>query len=538
MRTWPVLALLFAAACTASPAVPGPDLPSFSGEVSILKAEWGQSVLKADLRLVGAKPALLRVHLVGDREGLPGNLKGEVFRGSQRLGELGFTGPATLPATINPAELNQTFRATVPAHWVVAGLEVRLLADPSNQVDENNEADNRLTLTPAVGAGTVFPLTLVPVLQPGQTTPPTLPATDLLRDMLPVQEVQAATRPPFSYGATVGNASSDWSNLLSALRSLRTSDGSSRYYYGVVRVGYSSGIAGIGYVGFPVSAGWDFSSSAARIMVHEIGHNLGRGHAPCNVTGEPGYPYPGGSIGTWGYNVASGVLFNPAQYKDVMSYCNPQWISDYSYAGMQGFLEARSPSAQLRSQGRVQEVLLFSGRIWGGQLQLNPVIKLQAVPEMPQPGVYKLRLDTDGGVVEASFQTEAVEAPHGPGQPPVEGWSEEHFSFSLPNPGAVRGLEFTQAGRRLFQRSTEPRVQGQNAPGIGLLEQDGRISLTWNHHAYPFASVAHLGSQRTTLGLWLQGGEATLSTKGLEAGGRLEVSLSDGIDSVRQEFAR
>lgn len=538
MRAWLVLALLSLAACTTSPSVPGPGLPSVSGEVTILKAEWGQSVLKADLRLVAGKPALLRVHIIGDRDGLPGILRGEVFQGSNRLGELTFTGPATIPTTINPAELAQTYRATVPANWVVVGTEVRLQADPSNQIGESNEADNRLILKPAVGIGTVLLLTLVPVVQPGQTSQPTLPATGLLRDMLPVREVQTTTRPPFSYGATVGNAGSDWSSLLSALRSLRTSDGSSRYYYGVVRVGYSSGIAGIGYIGLPVSAGWDASSSAARIMVHEIGHNLGRDHAPCNVTGDPNYPYQGGLIGTWGYNVASGVLFNPAQYKDVMSYCNPQWISDYTYAGMQGFLEARPPSVQSHSQGAAQEVLLLSGRIRGGRVELNPIVQMHAVPEPPLPGSYRMRLDTEGGLVEVAFQTERVAAPHGPGQPPQEAWSEEHFSFSLPNPGAVRGLEVTQAGRRLFQRTSAPRVQGQRAPKVGLLEQSGSITLSWDHRAYPHATLAHLGSQRTTLGLWLQGGIATLSTEGLEAGGRLEVTLSDGINSIRQEFAR
>ncbi len=538
MRAWPILALLSAAACTASPAVPSPGLPSFSGEVTILKAEWGQSVLKADLRLVAAKPALLRVHLVGDREGLPGSLRGEVFQGSNRLGELRFTGPTTLPTALNPAELEATYRATLPANWVGRGMEVRLQADPSNQIGESNEADNQLILKPSVGIGTVLPLTLVPVVQPGQSTPPTLPATDLLRDMLPLREVQATPRPPFSYGATVGNASSDWSGLLSALRDLRTSDGSSRYYYGVVRVGYSSGIAGIGYIGFPVSAGWDSSNSAARIMVHEIGHNLGRDHAPCNVSGDPNYPYPGASIGTWGYNVAGGVLFDPARYKDVMSYCNPQWISDYSYAGMQGFLEARPPSAQLQNQGAAQEVLLISGRIRGGQVELNPIAHIHAVPQPPRPGAYRLRLDTEGGLVEVAFQTERVAAPHGPGQSPEEAWSEEHFSFSLPNPGAVRGLEVIRAGRRLFQRTAAPRVQDQRAPQVGLLEQGGSLTLSWDHRTYPYAAVAHLGRQRTTLGLWLEGGFATLSTQGLEAGGRLEVTLSDGISSVRQTFAR
>lgn len=538
MRSWPVLALLLLAACAAAPSAPAPSLPALSGEVSILKAEWGQSVLKTDLRLVAAKPALLRVHLIGDRDGLPGSLSGEVFRGSNRLGQLNFTGPDTLPTTINPAELAQTYRALVPANWMVAGLEVRLQADPSNQIAESNEADNRLTLAPAVGLGTVLPLTLVPVLQPGQSTQPTLPATDLLRDMLPVREVQATIRAPFSYGSTVSNTKDDWGNLLSALRALRTSDGSSRYYYGVVRVGYSSGIAGIGYIGFPVGAGWDFSSSAARIMVHEIGHNLGRDHAPCNVLGDPSYPYPGGSIGTWGYNVASGVLFNPTQYRDVMSYCNPQWISDYSYSGMQGFLEARPPGVQSQSLGVAQEVLLISGRIRGDRVELNPIARVHAVLEPPRPGAYRLRLDTQGGVVEVAFQAEPVEAPHGPGQPPESTWPEAHFSFSLPYPGVVRGLEVTQAGRPLLQRTAAPRVQGQHAPYVRLLEQGSAVSLSWDSSAYPYASLAHLGSRRTTLGLWLQGGEATLSTLGLEAGGRFEVTLSDGINSERQEFAR
>jgi hypothetical protein len=417
-------------------------------------------------------------------------------------------------------------------------MEVRLMADPDNQIGESNETDNRETLRPAVGAGTVLPLTLVPVLQPGQTSQPTLPGVDMLREMLPVRDVQAQTRAPFSYGSTLTNASSDWSSLLSALRSLRTSDGSSRYYYGVVRVSYSSGIAGIGYVGFPVSAGWDFSSSAARIMVHEIGHNLGQGHAPCNVAGDPGFPYPDGSIGTWGYSLASGTLFNPAQYKDVMSYCTPQWISDFMYQRMQSFLETRPPSTQAQNLGVPQEVLLLSGRIRDGLVELNPILKLQAVPELPRPGAYRLRLDAAGGVVDVSFQTERVLAPHGPGQPPSESWSEEHFSFSLPNPGVVQGLEITLAGRQIFQRTAELRVQSQGASHVGLLERGDTIILSWINSAYPYASVAHLGRQRTTLGLWLQGGGATLSTEGLEAGGRLEVVLSDGVNAIRQEFGR
>jgi len=495
--------------------------------VRIVKTEWGQSILKNDLRLVAGKAVLLRVYLTGDREGLPGSLRGEVLLGSNRLGELTFNGPATLPIRIEPAELAQTYWATLPGSWVAPGLEVRLLADPNNRIDEENEADNRLTLRPTVGTGTVLPLTLVPVLQPGQTSSPTLPSTDLLRDMLPLRDVQVAVRPAFSYGSVIGNNNEGWSNLLSALRSLRTSDASSRYYYGVVSAGYNSGIAGIGYVGFPVSAGWDASGSAARVMVHEIGHNLGQGHAPCNVTGDAGYPYPGGSIGTWGYSLAGNTLFNPQQYKDVMSYCNPQWISDYMYQRMQSFLEANPPSPQ--RLGEAREVLLISGRIRQGRLELNPLARIQAVPELPRPGPYRLRLDTAGGSREVAFQTELVEAHEA-------SWSEEHFSFSLPDPGPLQGLEISQADRSLYSLGSTLKPQG--AVEIRLQEQDGRVTLLWDSSAYPYASVAHLGRQRTTLGLWLRGGQAVLISKGLEPGGRLEVALSDGIQTARQEFAR
>ncbi|MBO1438351.1 hypothetical protein [Meiothermus sp. CFH 77666] len=208
------------------------------------------------------------------------------------------------------------------------------------------------------------------------------------------------------------------------------------------------------------------------------------------------------------------------------------------YERMQSFLEARPTSAQWQRLGTVQEVLLISGRIRNGTVSLNPLMKMLAVPEPPRPGAYRLRLDTAGGLVDVSFQTEQVEAPHGPGQPPEASWSEEHFSFSLPDPGPIRGLEIAQAGSPLFQRAVEPRLHSQHASEVGLLEQNGKITLSWVSSAYPYASVAHLGSQRTTLGLWLTGGEATLSTAGLEAGGRLEVTLSDGFNTQRLEFMR
>ena len=59
--------------------------------------------------------------------------------------------------------------------------------------------------------------------------------------------------------------------------------------------------------------------------------SLGRGHAPCNVSGYAGYPYAGGRLGVWGYDIVNKELIDPDDYRDVMGYCDPEWISDHHF---------------------------------------------------------------------------------------------------------------------------------------------------------------------------------------------------------------
>jgi hypothetical protein len=65
-------------------------------------------------------------------------------------------------------------------------------------------------------------------------------------------------------------------------------------------------------------------------MAHELGHSLGLPHAPCGVSGGP-FPYPEASIGSWGYSLGAGELRDPSEYKDMMSYCDPAFISDFNF---------------------------------------------------------------------------------------------------------------------------------------------------------------------------------------------------------------
>ena len=70
-------------------------------------------------------------------------------------------------------------------------------------------------------------------------------------------------------------------------------------------------VLGLGYVPEQPGGGWWGTLSAiglgyagelsAQTIIHEVGHNHGRLHAPCEVSDpDPNYPYPNGSIGVWG----------------------------------------------------------------------------------------------------------------------------------------------------------------------------------------------------------------------------------------------
>jgi hypothetical protein len=363
---------------------------------------------------VAGKEALLRVHLVATPSALSLSqpLAGAVYQGSAFVGNLTFTCPSPLPTATLQGDLTTTCRATLPASWVAPDLRVELLADPNNQVAETNEADNARTLTPEVGAGTVLHLTLVPVVHQGVTA--TVPSfSETLLAVWPLKDVNYTTRAPYTYAGTLSATDgSSWSDLLEELKLLRQADGSGRYYYGFVRVGYTSGIAGIGYLGFPVAVGWDYASSAPAVMAHELGHNFGREHAPCGVSGDPNYPYANGSIGTWGYDRRNGSLKDPSTYRDLMSYCSPLWISDYTYEGAQGFLEANPP----RPQSLPEEGLLFSGRIRGDEVVFNPPLWLRAAPE-GRASPYRLEGRWRGGGKCTSWRTPRAPCTSRPGSP-------------------------------------------------------------------------------------------------------------------------
>ncbi|HET9933855.1 MAG TPA: M66 family metalloprotease [Polyangiaceae bacterium] len=150
----------------------------------------------------------------------------------------------------------------------------------------------------------------------------------------------------------------DWTSMLDAVRSKRQMDQppADVYYYGFLKPTNTlqqycgnGCTAGIGYVVPSGSSGQVASQRAAlglayadttsaQTMVHEVGHNHGRNHAPCVQGGtingvDANYPYSNGATGVYGWDNRNSTLLDPNR-TDIMGYCNNKWISDYTYDGI------------------------------------------------------------------------------------------------------------------------------------------------------------------------------------------------------------
>jgi hypothetical protein len=133
-----------------------------------------------------------------------------------------------------------------------------------------------------------------------------------------------------------------------------------------------------------VGIGFDAQVSA-NTLAHELGHAHGRSHAPCGGPAgpDPKFPYPGGSIGVWGYDIFAKTFLSPSKGKDMMGYCPNEWVSDYTYNALFDRIAAisveksvampRQPEAAPKRAARFRVATVGeSGDLaWNGDLDLN-----------------------------------------------------------------------------------------------------------------------------------------------------------------------
>lgn len=384
------------------PVVPQLSLRSISiwqtHELPLMAAGASVAKNKRPSPLIAGKRALLRVFVDLD----------ESYTARPLVGVLDLQNGANVSAILSERSLKQsslqddlgsTFTFAVPAEELTSttSYRVRLL-----------EADTReLTRFPDGGFAPLgakraepFEVVMVPLVVDGHA--PRFNAVDVealrarLLALYPISDVEVSVADSVTLDYTLNGDGDGWDEALDDLYGLRdaASPPDNVFFYGMLApaasyssycktsciLGYSviadeDDVASRGSMGVTVFPDGSGASDAWETLAHELGHALGRDHANCGLDlGDPpdpddydvDYPYPNAGMGgIYGFDFELMRLVKPKSFRDVMSYCVPVWISDYTFRALDERLDFIAES-QFRVLAHAAPVLERVARIGRG----------------------------------------------------------------------------------------------------------------------------------------------------------------------------
>ncbi|MEJ7137757.1 hypothetical protein [Amphibiibacter pelophylacis] len=416
------------------------------------------------------------------------------------------------------------------------------------------------TITPKVNDKSVMNMLLVPVKVESDvaTLPDTAEYSRAILRTMPFATVKMATR-----GVYTSELKADDAKLFNAtlgeLRSLSIAEGGKRHWYGFMPkwlpLGGGSYLAGLGYVGG--NAGVAVGIAGERTFLHEVGHNLNLGHAPCGTAGsDPVYAseaWTGSSKGLLSstpiFDSSAGDFTNPLLASDggntdIMGYCNGKWFSEYGYKKAADYIQKNS-SQKYVAQGDAgavttgDPVLYVSGSIdTAGVVSFAPTQLFQAGRVSPDQGDYILRVQLrSGAVLEQRFQPDMLGD---------DATMTMMFGVTIPRVDDIARMDVIYGGNLL---ATQPpkaaatvNAQATSGPIATQVRVAGSsIALSWDSRRWPWAALTHIapsGERTALLARATRGQASTPLPSDLPAGGKWEVSLSDGLNSQLQVLPR
>lgn len=521
-----------------------------------------QATQKMDgsVAMVAGRDALLRVFVhANEANTLQPSVRVRIYDGSTLLQTLTLTAPeSSVRTALAESQLNSTWNSVIAGANVRTTMRIVADVDPADAVTESDETDNSwprngTPQTMTVNAVPTFNVRFVPVTV-GSLTGNVSNANKeqflaSTRRMHPINDISSDVRAPFTSSASVlqsGDGNNAWLTVLQEMNALRTADGApaNMHYYGVVKVGYSSGVAGYGYVPGRAAMGWDYLPSGDGVAVHEWGHNFGRPHTNCGGpdSPDPSYPYAGGTIGQWGWNPSTGILVSPTA-TDVMGYCNNQWTSDWTWTKVMNYRATSGMVASASVFGAKQDGLLVWGRIVNGKVTLEPSFRVMSRPTpAAAAGTHRLQaLDANGNsLLDLPITADKVDH--------VLDRDERHFAVVVPwsaametalatlrvsdirqpfSVGSMTSATMTRGaigGVLLGAQASGARTMPAASATVGAISAS-RSRIQWDKSAYPMA-VARDASTGEIMAFVRNPGDIIVTN-----GRKIELVFSDGVRS-------
>ncbi len=412
--------------------------------------------------LVAGEEALLRVFVTAAKEtdeGIPAVRARFFLDGAEQHVVDIPAGNRPIPTELDEGDLSKSANAKIPGQIVQPGLEMVVEIDPGGELDPELGVPTRIPETGRMAIEArempALDLKLIPFLWAEDPDSVVLEAVDgmardpeghgLLHDtrvLLPVNDIRVTAHEP------VVSTSNHAHDLGWQTEGIRILEGGEGHYMGMMS-GAVTGAAGVAIVGGRAS----FSIPDSKIMAHELGHNMSLRHAPnCGYpsTHDQWYPYPRGWTGAWGYDFR-GERVMSAYRKDVMSYCNPHWISDYHFtnAFLYRLRDDGAPS-RVRAAAQTTSLLLWGGVDADGQLFLNPAFVVDAPPALPDlAGDHTITgRDAGGGeLFSLSFTMQEWQSKEATGSsfvfalPAWADWADDLASVTLSGPAGHATLD-------------------------------------------------------------------------------------------------
>lgn len=523
------------------PAVLQRPLQAATQDLTIIHLGLFQTVQTAtnSVSLVAGKPALLRVYTqaTGASTAPVAEVTVHARRGMTSLGSLTL-GPQAISAQPSLGDLNSTFNFDLPPEWLEGDVTLTATVDAVNTIPEMNEANNTYTGDFTFHAVAPLQIVIVPITYTDTRTgrvfadAPHDPISHWIQGAFPVSQVITSFHPPFAFTGDLRQGS-EWDRLLRQLTTLAAAEvgpGSATVYYGLIpnadasgATWFEGGVSGYGWIGTRVSLGLDVGVETGDAAGHEIGHNFGRQHAPCGNPNsvDPHYPYPNATIGVYGVDTADDVLLEPSANYDMMSYCGPEWVSDYTYEALFQDQVARA------SQGRERpsEGLLLRADLDSDAATVLPVYRLSGLPTASDDSGYRVQLLDAAGRVLATHPVTLLRAEE-------LGVEAQALVAQVPVPdGNVAAVRFLRDGRVIAERVLAgPGLEQAAAVTARLSAAGGHgLTLTWNRPDVPaLVRYSTDGRQWTLLAADALNGRLDLAGLQLPAGSQIQIVPGDG----------